>query len=299
MSLDRLDSEIRLSIRKIVELLALDRAFVAQYSDAEKRMVCTHYFETPGSKPGVTSCEISIPPWSLQKLLHRECVTFSQVADLPEEAEQAKAYFRSVGTRSHISLPLEIDGEVIGCLSMENTRSEIAWPEAVFTTLRPMAAVFALTLERKRKKLQFLEKMRFETLLADLSARFVQLEPDEIDRQIEQALEIIGNFFSADRCGILQGNNEDRRCVKVTHAWYAEGLERIGNDVNIEHLFPWSYERLFMHGEVIIFPSLEDLPPEAEKDRETFMAMGVKSSLTIPLSSGKSICHLLALNNCI
>jgi transcriptional regulator with GAF, ATPase, and Fis domain len=296
MSLDGLDSEIRLSIGKIVDLLALDRAFVAQYSDAEKRMVCTHYYETLRSKPELNSCEISIPPWSLQKLLHREYVTFSHVADLPEEAEQAKAYFRSVGTRSHISLPLEIDGEVIGCLSMENTRSEIAWPEAVFTTLRPMAAVFALSLERKRKKLQFLEKMRFETLLADLSAQFVQLETDEIDRQIEQALEIIGNFFSADRCGILQGNNEDRRCVKVTHAWYAEGLNRIGNDVNIENLFPWSYERLFMHDEVINVSKLEDLPPDAEIDRETFMTMGVKSSLTIPLSSGKGVCHLFALN---
>ncbi|MRR57276.1 MAG: GAF domain-containing protein [Deltaproteobacteria bacterium] len=297
MSLDRLDSEVRLSIRRIVELLALDRGFVAQYSDLEKRLVCTHYYEAPGSKPAVPSCEISIPPWVLQKVLQRECVSFSQVADLPEEAEQAKAYFTSMGTRSHISLPLEIDGEVIGCLTMENTRAEIAWPEAIFTMLRPMAAVFALTLERKRKKLQFLEKMRFETLLVDLSARFVQLETEEVDRHIEQALEIIGNFFSADRCGILQGNNEDNRSVKITHAWYAEGLERIGNDVNIAHLFPWSYVRLFMDGEIVDIPRLEDLPPEAEKDRETFMVMGVKSSLTIPLSSGKNTCHLFALNN--
>lgn len=297
MSLGRLDSEIRQSIGRIVELLALDRGFVAQYLATEKRMVCTHRYQAPGSKPEVRCCEIVIPPWVLQKIQQRECVTFSQMTDLPEEAEPARAYFTSVGTLSHISLPLEIDGEVIGCLSLENTRSEIDWPEAVFTILKPLVDVFALSLERKRKGLEFLEKMRFETLLADLSARFVQVEPDEIDRQIEQALESIGNFFCTDRCGILQGNNEDNRCVKITHAWYAEGLERIENDVNIAQLFPWSYMRLFMDGEVVDIPRLKDLPPEAEIDRETFMTMGVKSSLTIPLSSGKRTCHLFALNN--
>jgi transcriptional regulator with GAF, ATPase, and Fis domain len=296
MSVDQLDSEIWLCIRRIVEILALDRGFVAQYSVVEKRMICTHYYETLESKPRVNSCEISIPPWILQKIENREFVTFSQMTDLPEKAEQERAYFRSVGTQSHLSLPLEIDGAVIGCLSMENTRSAIDWPEAVLRYLKPIADIFALSLERKRKKLELLEKMRFETLLADLSARFVQLEPDEIDAQIEQALEMIGKFFSADRCGILECSNEDGGCAKVTHAWYAEGIQQVARDINIAHLFTWSYERLFMRGEVVIIPSLESLPTEAEKDRESFKAMGVKASLAIPLISGKNSRHLLALN---
>jgi transcriptional regulator with GAF, ATPase, and Fis domain len=297
MSLGRVDSEIRQSLGRIVELLALDRGFVTQYSVTEKRMVCTHCYQTPASNPAVRCCEITVPPWVLQKIEHRECVTFSQVTDVPAEAEQARAYFRGVGTRSHISFPLEIDGELIGCLSLESTRSEIAWPEAVFTMLRPLADVFALSLERKRKSLEFSEKMRFETLLADLSARFIQVEPDAIDRQIEQALEIIASFFSVDRCGVLQANSEDRSCVTVTHAWYAEGLVRIGNDINMKNLFPWAYEKLFTCKQVLVFSTIEDLPPEAAIDRETYVTMGVKSFLTIPLISEKGVYQLLVLNN--
>jgi len=295
MSIDQIDSEIRVSIRTIVELLDIDRGFLAQYSAADKRLVCTHFYQTLGSKTAVNSREISIPPWILQKIQHRECATFSQVADLPEAADQARAYFRSVKTQSHISLPLEIDGDVIGCLTMESTRSAIAWPDEVFTTLKPMADVFALTLERKRKKLEFMEKMRFETLLTDLSARFVQLEPDEIDGQIEQALETIGKFFQGDRCGILEGNGD--KCATVTHAWYSEGMERISHELNLAILFPWSYETLFIRGEVVNIHTLEELPPEAEKDRETFTAMGVQSSLCIPLSVGKRIQRVIAFQN--
>ncbi|MRR57823.1 MAG: GAF domain-containing protein [Deltaproteobacteria bacterium] len=295
MSIDQIDSEIRVSIRTIVELLNLDRGFLAQYSGAEKCLVCTHYFETAESRQAVNLREIRIPQSVLLQMQHRRCVTFTQPEDLPEEESQARAYFRSVGTQSHISIPLEIDGNVIGCLSLENTRSKIAWPDDVLRTLKPMADVFALSLERKRKKLEFAEKMRFETLLADLSASFVQLEPDEIDAKIEQALATIGKFFQGDRCGILEGYPEEK-CAKVTYAWYAEGTERVSNELNLALIFPWSYEALFIRGEVVKIPSLEELPPEADKDRETFSAMGVRSSISIPLSVGKSIRYVIAFN---
>lgn len=295
MSIDQVDSEIRASIRTIVELLDLDRGFLAQYSVAEKCLVCTHYYETTGNLQTVNLREICIPQWILQQMQHRRCVTFTRPEDLPEEESQARAYFRRVGTQSHISIPLETGGDVIGCLSLENTRSKIAWPEDVLRTLKPIADVIALSLERKRRKQEFMEKMQFETLLADLSASFVQLEPDEIDAKIEQALETIGKFFQGDRCGILEGNPAEK-CAKITYAWYAEGTERVSNELNLARIFPWSYEALFIRGEVVKFPSLEELPPEADKDHETFSAMGVRSSICIPLSVGKSIRYVIVFN---
>lgn len=116
MSIDQIDSEIRGSIRNIVELLDLDRAFVAQNSIVKKCMICTHYFETLMNNEVVRSSNINVPSWVLGKLRRGEVVLFSSVADLPEKASKAKEYFRSVGTKSHISLPLQIDGNVIGCL---------------------------------------------------------------------------------------------------------------------------------------------------------------------------------------
>ena len=258
MSVDQLDSEIWTSIRRIAQILDLDRCYIARYSNQQKQMVCTNFYGTSGGKHAVRSHKISVPPWVGDKVMRRECIMFSRVEDLPGEASKAAAYYRSVGTRSHISLPLEVDGEVVGSFS--------------------------------------LEKIRFETQLADLSARFVQLESHEIDAQIEYSLEKIAEFFGCDRCGLLEAHTE-KQFIRVTHAWYDTGIERVAKDANIEPLFPWGYERLVIDGQPFNFSNPRELPPEAEKDCESFEAMGVQSALCIPLTTGQTICHVFALNN--
>ncbi|MEA5113686.1 MAG: sigma 54-interacting transcriptional regulator [Geobacteraceae bacterium] len=296
MSIDQIDSEIRGSLRQITEILGLDRCYIAQFSVSQKGIVCTHCADALGQKQAVTLSEISIPQWVVKKIANRECVIFSHVADLPQEEKQARTYFRSVGTRSHVSLPLEIDGEVFGCMALETTRSEIEWPEGVFRTLKPLTDVFALSIKRKRTRLEYMEKMRFEIQLANLSARFVQMEADEIDEQIDKSLGDIGEFFQSDRCGILEAHT-DEKYSKITHAWYDTGIEPVSKDINIALLYPWSYERLVMHGQALKVSNLRELPPEAKKDCESYEAMGIRSSLNIPLHMGKSICHIFVLNN--
>jgi len=295
MSIEQIDSEIWECLRKIVKTLDIDRGFVAQSSVAEKRMVCTHFYDTLQSKPAVIQSEIRIPLRVQEKMERRECFAFSNVTDLPAADKQSKAYFKSVGSKSHLSIPLEIDGAVIGCLTLETTRSAIVWHETVLSILKPLADVFALSIERKRRKLDFIEKMRFETLLVDLSARFVSLDTSEVDQAINQAFEMFGNLFSLDRCGLLEFQEDDKR-VLITHAWYKAGKEPISGAINLALLWPWSYERLFIHGENVVMTTLSDLPPEAEKDRESFTSMGVRSSLSIPLSLGRKVRYVIAFN---
>jgi len=47
------------------------------------------------------------------------------------------------------------------------------------------------------------EHLRFERLISDLSARFVNITPDQVGREIENALKQIVEFFQVDRCGLL------------------------------------------------------------------------------------------------
>ena len=296
MSIDLLDSEMRTSIQRIVRLLGLDRGFLSQYSGHRERMVCTHSYETSSGLTARKSKEISVPPLVVEKIRRQECVIISRVADLPEEANNAGEYFRSVGTHSHLSLPLVIDGDVVGCLSLESTGAEVIWPVEALSTLTPIAAAFALSVQRKRKKLEYMERMQFESLLADLSAGFVSSEPAEVDREIISALERIGDFFGCDRCGMLSVSPE-RSEVRVTHAWYAEGIATVSNEVNLVPMFPWAYEKLVTHGQAIFASSLEGLPPEAEKDRQAWLAMGVSSFLNIPLFTGSVVTNIFAIQN--
>jgi transcriptional regulator with GAF, ATPase, and Fis domain len=296
VSLERIDSEIREIIRKVVVLLDIDRGVLSQYSMAEKRMVRTHSYETSECGAGMGCRAVSIPDWVLRKILRGECVTVSTMEDVPADGEQAVAHFRREGTQSHISLPLVLDGEVNGCLSLECTRSAQHWPESAARDMKLMADILAMTIGRKRKQLEIIERMRFETMISDISARLVALEPDEIDEEINRAFEQLGRLFGAHRCGLLE-LEADNESVLVTHAWYDQGLERISGSSNLASLFPWSYERLFVRGEVVSVSNVADLPPAADRDRETFTAMGVRASLTVPLPRGKIIRHVIAFNN--
>jgi len=47
-------------------------------------------------------------------------------------------------------------------------------------------------------------RLRFEGLLSDLSARFINIAPDQVDLEIQSALRQILDFFQVDRCGLLR-----------------------------------------------------------------------------------------------
>jgi two-component system, LuxR family, sensor kinase FixL len=126
------------------------------------------------------------------------------------------------------------------------------------------------------------DRLRFETLISDLSARFVRIHPTEVDGEIERALRLLLDFFRCDRCALL-GTSPDRSFVHVTHAAYGDGIEPVPKDMNLIPLYPWSYEKLFLRGEPLLFHSLSDLPSEAAVDREARSLLGVVSFINIPL----------------
>ena len=58
--------------------------------------------------------------------------------------------------------------------------------------------------------------LKFERLISDLSARFVNINPDQVNHEIENGLKQILDFFQVDRCGLLLVS-EDSTTWQVTH----------------------------------------------------------------------------------
>ena len=87
------------------------------------------------------------------------------------------------------------------------------------------------------------ERLRFETLLSDLSARFMASPLDQVDSEINNALRQIMEFFQVDRCALLEVR-EDKAFVGVSHIEYGEGVEQVSGETNLAELFPWSDEQL-------------------------------------------------------
>ena len=135
-------------------------------------------------------------------------------------------------------------------------------------------------------------RLRFETLLSELSARFVNLPPDQVDQAIEHCLEQISRFLGAARGGLHQFS-PDGRTLSLTHAYVAPGITPLPG-MTTSDAYPWSTEQI-RRGRVIHYRRVpEDIPPEAQSEKRFFDESGSRSFLAVPLKVGDVIMGGLA-----
>jgi formate hydrogenlyase transcriptional activator len=140
------------------------------------------------------------------------------------------------------------------------------------------------------------ERFRFERLLTEISARFVNVPPDRLDGEIENALKMILEFLQVDRCGLLQ-ILPGKASWLITHAAYSERVPPVPEGVELpSSINPWAYDKLTRKREVVSFSNLEDVPAEADVDKKTWIEWGIRSNLVIPIITGESVSHLIAIN---
>jgi signal transduction histidine kinase len=125
------------------------------------------------------------------------------------------------------------------------------------------------------------ERLRFEALLAELSATFVNLPASQVDAQIESALQRLVVFLGIDRGGLAEVLVDQQQLV-ITHLYHVPGVPPLPRIIVNEQL-PW-YAKTIRQGEVLRLSGLpDDLPPEATLEREYCLQVGLKSHLMIPL----------------
>ncbi len=151
--------------------------------------------------------------------------------------------------------------------------------------------------ERKQVKQSLEDRLRFEQLLSDLSARFVNIPPDRVDSEIDHGLRQILEFFQVDRVGLLR-SLPDKSAYQITHGVYSKDVPPVpvGTDLP-RSLYPWAYEKLVERHEVVSFSMLDDLPPEANVDKQTYAKWGIRSVLNTPIVTGGSVVHVVAINS--
>jgi formate hydrogenlyase transcriptional activator len=126
------------------------------------------------------------------------------------------------------------------------------------------------------------ERLRFEMLLADLSARFVSVGSTSIDDEIINALGQIVEVLDLDR-SVLGQLAEGGKGFVLTHTWYRPGLVPL-SDSAVKDL-PWMASKLG-RGEAVCISHLDDLPEEAVKEKEVGRRFGLLSNATFPLNVG-------------
>jgi len=127
------------------------------------------------------------------------------------------------------------------------------------------------------------ERVRFERLIADLSARFVNLPAVDVGAHIVDALRSITEFLDMDR-GFLIEVREGSDELPVT--WrFIGNLPLLGHRFAV-HQYPW-YAGRIRAGQAIVLPRLpDDLPLDSHEARQTFAELNIKTSVTVPVKIG-------------
>jgi len=129
------------------------------------------------------------------------------------------------------------------------------------------------------------KRLRFETLLADLSARFVNMPANRLDSAIEEAQRQVCECLDLDASLLWQVPPDHPGSMILTHRHIPPDLPPFPKVWNRKESFPWAMEKS-MRGEIVVLSRLTDAPAEAAHDIEQARSRGAKSVLSFPLSTG-------------
>ena len=150
------------------------------------------------------------------------------------------------------------------------------------------------------------ERLRFETLLADLAVGFGSLAGDQIDSAIEAAQSGICECLGLDRSGLWLADPGSPGEIRLAHAYQRPRTRPAGSrapadagpqlpvGADVRRHFPWILARL-ARGETVVVARPEALPAEADVDRASFRAFGFRTAVVLPLAHQGALLGALSL----
>ncbi len=204
--------------------------------------------------------------------------------DLPWPRQEAEAYragdlavISANEPRLHIIEPLQLaDGSRIVIET-----SKIPLVDAGKTPYGVVGIYEDIT-ERTQAE-EYLQKiLRFETLMAELSARFFSLPAHLLDREITEALRRVCELLDFDLSSVYRPSAESATGLTLTHIYHRQEAPLLPETLIGRESFPWCEQQL-LSGKVVAVKSMRELPAEAARDRDTWFHYGIKSSLMFPL----------------
>jgi formate hydrogenlyase transcriptional activator len=128
------------------------------------------------------------------------------------------------------------------------------------------------------------EGLKFERLLIEISARFVNVPADKVDSELRNVQRCMCEFLNLDRSSLGQVSEREPGVLPLTHVHQPE-VSALPEGLNGIEFFPWTAQKV-LAGQTVTINKISDLPPEAERDRKSFGLYGTKSAVIVPLSIG-------------
>ncbi len=144
---------------------------------------------------------------------------------------------------------------------------------------------------RRSMRVQLEERLRFETLLSELSAGLIHVPARDLDKALEHGLGQVVAFLGADR-GALDEHLSGEPGALIS--WAAPGIEALPWIMQAGQ-FPWTAARL-RDNDIVRFSRTDELPDAAVTDRASYERMGTRSHISLPLRARGAVLGALSLD---
>jgi PAS domain S-box-containing protein len=153
----------------------------------------------------------------------------------------------------------------------------------------------ALTVQVRRRTIAekaVKRRLEFETLMSEMSARFINLAPELLSKEIDRGLDRVRSFLNVDRIAFYIRSKVGAE-FRALHYATVEDWSLLFPEI-MEAQFPWAMSQL-RQGRALLVANVDDLPPEAVAERE-LARVGIKSFAVTPLKAAGSVLGLLLLS---
>ncbi len=138
------------------------------------------------------------------------------------------------------------------------------------------------------------QRIEFESLLAEISTRLLNLPPEEVDPAVVDALERLAAHLDVDRATISTAEADGE--IRATHCWARPGIAAVPLGVGEKEL-PWAASQI-RGGVPVVLSRVDESPPEARLDRATALQVGVMSVALLPLTARGKLIGTVEFSTC-
>jgi len=290
----RFDDAIVDALRRIVESLDIDRSTLNLMSTTRGRIEVAYCYAVPGVE--MTPRAASGPelwPWAWSLLSSNRPVVFARLGDLPPEARLDRINWQRIGLKSHVTMPMMVNGKLCGGLSFGVLRGERSWPDALLEQLRRLAEIFGYALAHMLTQQELDRALGFERLASRILASIFLERPKPERDLIDNGLGDIGQFLRVEWVSLWE-RLPQRDGFRPVHDWRAPGIAP--SSVAAGTSVAWLTERL-LAGAVVNVGRTIELLPHPEDQLPQLAGAGARSLLAVPIANAGKVSGALVLGS--
>jgi len=216
-------------------------------------------------------------------------IVLQQTGAIMNNVDQMPGAITIVGTNrvddyEHLmGVPVLSGNQVTGLLTVWRNGVGLEFTKTELEFLTNLSRQTAIAIQNARLFETTQYNAAIDSLISQISSGFVNVGVDEVDTQINLALQIIGEFSHIDRAYLFQFS-PDGKTMDNTHEWAGAGIASYINEFrNVPiNVLPYMMNQI-QRMQIFHAPSVKDLPEEADVDKAELLKEKNQSVICVPI----------------